>query len=252
MVVIHRNESELGLGYEKPDRTVTVAVDPARELIPKKFEYDLYNLDVKYDFGASASCSAPLRTSITTHRLSVLVHRRTRDGLRGRARGHRRRRTRRREQFTQEIRLLIAGEGPFNWTFGALLPRCSTSADCVLRHAVRRRATIPTPIYYRRRFVRVVCVVRAMFRTASATVWRSAPACATSRTTRKTTTTGFGDDPRTSRRSRRPASTRSTRASYASLQDPGQRQRVRKRRAAASAAAVSTAARCPTTSRSNS
>ena len=27
--------------------------DPARELIPKDFEYDLYNLNVTYDFGGS-------------------------------------------------------------------------------------------------------------------------------------------------------------------------------------------------------
>jgi outer membrane receptor protein involved in Fe transport len=51
MFLVHRNESQLGLGYEQPDRTVTVAVDPARRLVPKKFEYDLYNLDVKYDLG---------------------------------------------------------------------------------------------------------------------------------------------------------------------------------------------------------
>ena len=51
MVVVHRNESKLGLGYENPDRTITVGVDRARVLVPKDFEYDLYNLDLMYDFG---------------------------------------------------------------------------------------------------------------------------------------------------------------------------------------------------------
>ena len=52
--MVHRNESELGLGYENPDRTVTIAVDRARVLVPKDFEYDLYNLNVEYDLGVGS------------------------------------------------------------------------------------------------------------------------------------------------------------------------------------------------------
>jgi len=50
MVSAFHDETKLGLGYENPDRTVPVAVDPARVLIPKKFGYNLFNLDVTYDF----------------------------------------------------------------------------------------------------------------------------------------------------------------------------------------------------------
>jgi outer membrane receptor protein involved in Fe transport len=125
MVMIHRNESELGLGYEEPDRTVTVAVDRARRLVPKKFEYDLYNLDVKYDLG-----SAELLSSTTyidhDHRYPFSYIGGPQTIYEGALEGTDDRHTRA-HQFTQEIRVSSAGENFFNYTFGGFYRSMSSS-----------------------------------------------------------------------------------------------------------------------------
>lgn len=56
--ISYRAEYELGLGYEQPDRTVYVGVDPAKALIPKIWDYEQYNLTLTYDFGSSTLTSA--------------------------------------------------------------------------------------------------------------------------------------------------------------------------------------------------
>lgn len=58
MIVSHRNEIELGQGYENQDRTVTIGVNRAQVLPPRKFDYDLYSLNLRYDFGAFELLSA--------------------------------------------------------------------------------------------------------------------------------------------------------------------------------------------------
>lgn len=58
MYVYHRNESELGLGYENPDRTVFVAGDPATVLLPKVQEYGIANLNLIIDLGFAEFISA--------------------------------------------------------------------------------------------------------------------------------------------------------------------------------------------------
>jgi outer membrane receptor protein involved in Fe transport len=117
MVVLHRNESELGLGYENPDRTITVGVDRARVLVPKEFEYDLYNLDLTYDFGGVQLLSS---TTYIDHRhqypFSYIGGPET--VYEGALEGTDERHTRA-HQFTQEVRLGSTGEGPLNWTAGA-------------------------------------------------------------------------------------------------------------------------------------
>ncbi|MEM7101121.1 MAG: TonB-dependent receptor [Pseudomonadota bacterium] len=50
-LVYHRNESELGLGFEDRDRTVFVAGDPATRLIPKVQKYMIANLTVNAELG---------------------------------------------------------------------------------------------------------------------------------------------------------------------------------------------------------
>lgn len=50
-LIYHRNESELGLGYEDEDRTVFVAGDPGTELIPKIQKNKIANLTVSADLG---------------------------------------------------------------------------------------------------------------------------------------------------------------------------------------------------------
>lgn len=122
MVVVHRNESELGLGYENPDRTVTVAVDRARRLVPKKFDYDLYNLDVKYDVGFGELLSSSTYIDYAhTFPFSYIAGDQTNygafapggaviEGTDARAQAM--------HQFSQEVRFSSSGDGPFNYTIG--------------------------------------------------------------------------------------------------------------------------------------
>ena len=51
MVQIQRAETELGMGYEEADRTVDVGPDRSKVMIPKKFDFNIYNLELSYDFG---------------------------------------------------------------------------------------------------------------------------------------------------------------------------------------------------------
>lgn len=116
MAVMHRNESELGLGYEEPDRTVTVAVDRGRRLVPKKFDYDLYNLDVKYDLGFGELLSSSTYID-HDHRYPFSYIGGPETVYGGALEGTDARRTTA-HQFTQEIRLTSSGAGAFNYTFG--------------------------------------------------------------------------------------------------------------------------------------
>lgn len=117
MVVVHRNESRLGLGFENPDRTVPVAVDPARQLIAKKFAYDLYNVNLNYNFGAVDFLSA---TTYIEHDhdfpFSYVGGPQTVYG--GALEGTDARNVTA-KQFTQEFRFSSNGEGPLSWTAGA-------------------------------------------------------------------------------------------------------------------------------------
>jgi outer membrane receptor protein involved in Fe transport len=117
MIVVHRNESKLGLGFENPDRTITVAVDPARVLIAKEFEYNLYNLNLTYDFGGAELLSSS--TYIDHHHdypFSYIGGPETtwEGGLEGTDA-----RYSRANQFSQELRLTSTGEGALTWTVGA-------------------------------------------------------------------------------------------------------------------------------------
>ncbi|MBM0107184.1 TonB-dependent receptor [Steroidobacter sp. S1-65] len=123
MVVVHRNESELGLGFENPDRTVTVAVDRSRRLVPKEFDYDLYNLDVKYDLGFGELLSSSTYID-HTHRypFSYIAGPATNygEGVPGAPLAVEGTDDRQQaiHQFSQELRLSSSGDGFFNYTFG--------------------------------------------------------------------------------------------------------------------------------------
>jgi outer membrane receptor protein involved in Fe transport len=129
MVVVHRNESQLGLGYEDPDRTVTVAVDRARRLVPKEFQYDIYNLDVKYDLGFAELLSSSTYVD-HDHRYPFsyiggpdTVYEGALEGTDVREQ--------RAHQFTQEIRLSSSGDNFFNYTFGGFYRSLGTSLTSV-------------------------------------------------------------------------------------------------------------------------
>lgn len=117
MVVIHRNESKLGLGFENPDRTITVAVDRARALVPKDFEYNLYNLNLTYDFGFAELLSATTYID-HDHQYPFSYIGGPETFYAGALEGTDARNVAA-EQFTQEVRLGSAGKGPFGWTVGA-------------------------------------------------------------------------------------------------------------------------------------
>lgn len=118
MVLHHRNESELGLGYEEPDRTVAVAIDPATRLLPKEYDYDLYSLNLNYDFGFADLVSASTYTDhehqypFTYFGTDQTIYEGTLEGNDDRFLTA--------DQFTQELRLVSSGDGPFSWTVGAI------------------------------------------------------------------------------------------------------------------------------------
>ncbi|MBS0419766.1 MAG: TonB-dependent receptor [Proteobacteria bacterium] len=116
MVSAFHDETRLGLGYENPDHTVPVAVDPARVLIPKKFGYNLYNLDVIYDFSW-----AELLSSSTyihhEHRYPFSYFGGPETIYQGALEGTDARSVEA-NQFTEEVRLSSRGTGPFHWTVG--------------------------------------------------------------------------------------------------------------------------------------
>jgi outer membrane receptor protein involved in Fe transport len=117
MVVLHRNESKLGLGYENPDRTVTIGVDRARVLIPKDFEYDLYNLNLTYDFGGAQLLSAS--TYIDHHHQYPFSYIGGPETIYEGALEGTDKRFSKAKQVTEELRLSSTGDGPWSWTVGA-------------------------------------------------------------------------------------------------------------------------------------
>ena len=129
MVVVHRNESELGLGYEQPDRTVTVAVDRARRLVPKKFQYDLYNLDIKYDLGFGELLSSSTYID-HDHRYPASYIGGSETFYQGALEGTDDRHTTA-HQFSQEIRLSSSGENRFNYTAGGFYRSLGTKLTAV-------------------------------------------------------------------------------------------------------------------------
>jgi outer membrane receptor protein involved in Fe transport len=129
MVVLHRNESKLGLGYENPDRTITVAVDRSRVLIPKDFEYDLYNLNLTYDFGGAELLSAT--TYIDHHHQYPFSYIGGPETIyQGALEGTDKRFSRAR-QVTEELRLASTGEGPWSWTIGAFYKKLDNQLEAL-------------------------------------------------------------------------------------------------------------------------
>ena len=146
MVVVHRNESELGLGYEEPDRTVTVAVDRARRLVPKQFDYDLYNLDVKYDVGFGELLSSSTYIDYD-HRFPFSYIGGPETILRRRARRHRRPSQHARISSRRRSGSAHRATVRVNYTFGAFYRSLDHTLDRCLRHAVRRHATSAISYY---------------------------------------------------------------------------------------------------------
>ena len=115
MVQIHRAETQLGLGFEEPDRTVDIAIDPATVLIPKKFDFTSYNLELNYDLDFAQLVSATTYTDFNEQYHFTYIPRpgnfsygivEGNDARYGTA-----------SQFSQELRL-SSSSGPLQWTVG--------------------------------------------------------------------------------------------------------------------------------------
>ncbi|MBB4630840.1 TonB-dependent receptor [Sphingosinicella soli] len=116
MVQIHRADTKLGMGYEEPDRTVDVGPDRSKAMIPKKFDFDLYNLELRYDMGFAELVSATTYIE-HSHQYPFTYIPRPGNYSYGIVEGNDDR-WGNAEQFSQELRLTSAG-GPFEWTLGA-------------------------------------------------------------------------------------------------------------------------------------
>lgn len=116
-LVNHHNKSQLGIGYENPDRTITIAVDPAKVLVPKTMDYQHLNLTLSYDFKNMSLISSSSDFDYEIHfPISYVpqpgnnlynVWQENRDWLLAA------------DQFTQEVRLVSTHEGRLQWTVGA-------------------------------------------------------------------------------------------------------------------------------------
>lgn len=116
MIQTHRAETELGMGYEEADRTVDIGMDPSIVLIPKVFNFDVYNVELNYNLGFAKLTSA---TTFIDHHHEYPFTYIPREGnySYGYVEGNDERYVSA-KQFTQEVRLSSSGK-PFEWTVGA-------------------------------------------------------------------------------------------------------------------------------------
>jgi len=115
--VKYRAEYELGQGYEQPDRTVFVAADPSTRLIPKIWDYDLYNLEAHYDFGTTELISSTSYTDMD-HQYPFSYFGGPETVYEGTLGGYSHRYNPG-DQFSQELRLISTDDAPLQWTLGA-------------------------------------------------------------------------------------------------------------------------------------
>lgn len=116
MVQIHRADTKLGMGYEEPDRTVDVGPDRSKVMIPKEFDFDIYNLELRYDVGFAELVSATTYIE-HSHQYPFTYIPRPGNYSYGIVEGNDDRWADA-DQFSQELRLTSSG-GPFEWTLGA-------------------------------------------------------------------------------------------------------------------------------------
>jgi len=116
MIQLHRADTKLGLGFEEPDRTVDIGPDRSKVLLPKQFDFTIYNLEVRYDLGFADLVSA---TSYIDHDHQYPFTYIPRPGnfSAGFVEGNDDRFLEA-DQFSQEIRLSSSGK-PLEWTVGA-------------------------------------------------------------------------------------------------------------------------------------
>ena len=118
MIQVHRADTRLGMGYEEPDRTVDIGPDRSKVMIPKKFNFTLYNLELTYDLGFANLVSATTYID-HDHQYPFTYIPRPGNFSYGYVEGNDDRFVDA-HQFSQEVRLASSGEGqPLEWTIGA-------------------------------------------------------------------------------------------------------------------------------------
>ena len=128
MVIRHALETELGQGYEQPDRTNLVGIDRAKVMIPKDFEYTLSNVNLAFDLGGmELTASTTYVDHDHQYPFSYVGGVGTIYGGGGALEGNDDRWITA-EQFTQEIRLASTGDGPLGWTLGGFYRDAERSA----------------------------------------------------------------------------------------------------------------------------
>jgi len=117
---VYSLDSQLGLDYEGPDRTIDVGVDRARVLPPRQDDYYLYNLTATYDFSGmqliSSTGYVDYYRYYTLPYIGPVESQFVPPGgnLEGLATWDDQT-----YQFTQEVRLVSTGDSRFSYTIGA-------------------------------------------------------------------------------------------------------------------------------------
>ncbi|WP_417451310.1 TonB-dependent receptor [Kordiimonas sp.] len=114
--VSYRAEYELGQGYENPDRTIFVAIDPTQAQMPKIWDYELYNLTLKYDLGFAELTSSS--SYVDQYHQYPFSYRGGEDTIYVGGYAGNDDRYNPGKQFTQEVRVASSGDGPLQWTVG--------------------------------------------------------------------------------------------------------------------------------------
>ena len=117
MADVHRAKTKLGLGFEEADRTVDVGIDRSIVMMPKKFNYTLYNLTLDYDLGFASLVSATSYSDFD-HQYPFTYIPREGNYSYGYVEGNDNRWVHS-HQFSQEMRLTSAAGSPLQWTVGA-------------------------------------------------------------------------------------------------------------------------------------
>ncbi|MFC3053557.1 TonB-dependent receptor [Kordiimonas pumila] len=114
--VSYHAEYQLGMGYEQPDHTIYVPINPTEPMIPKVWDYELYNLEVTYDFGFAELLSSTSYAEMD-HQYPFTYIGGPETIYEGGYFGSDDRYNPG-KQFTQEVRLTSNGDGPLQWTVG--------------------------------------------------------------------------------------------------------------------------------------
>jgi iron complex outermembrane receptor protein len=123
MIHTHRADTELGLGYEEPDRTVDIGPDRSKVMIPKEFDYTLYNVELRFDVGFADLVSATTYID-HDHQYPFTYLARPGNFSYGYIEGNDDRWVKA-DQFSQELRLQSSGDR-LDWTLGAFYRDVST------------------------------------------------------------------------------------------------------------------------------